>query len=123
MLEHPLDRRRFYCFVKACIRYSRTKLHGGWLRYFLEKELPATYPTPILGRDFREELISEVADLFERILEFNKAGFPNHSLEMRNPFKVMGHLLFHNKPREEIEEILVDYFSPSWREDYDKKYG
>lgn len=122
LLEHSLDRDRFYCFVKACMRYSRTKLHGGWLRYFLEKELPATYPTPILGRDFRGELISEVVILFERILAFNKASFPNHALEMRNPYAVMGQLRYHNRPPGEIEEILVDNFGPSWREDYRKKY-
>jgi len=60
-----------------------------------------------------------VVTLFQSILDYNKASFPNHALEMRNPHAVMLALDYHNR-RAEIEEMLVDNFGPCWREDYRK---
>ena len=130
LLEHPLDRDRFFRFVKACIRYSRQEVHEAWLRYFLEKDLQKRYT----NEQYREQLIIEVIILFQAILDFNKVSFPNPILEMRNPYSVMMALESYyytdkngNKrpaySRDEIEKILTDNFGSSWEEDYRRKYG
>ena len=88
LMEHVLDRERFYRFVKACIRYSRhwkarEDIHGSWLRYFLERDLSRRY-----SEQYLDEIIHEIVVLFEHILEFNKTSFPDYVLEMRNPYLV-----------------------------------
>ena len=83
LLEHPLDKDRFFRFVKACITYSRQALHEGWLRYFLERDLQRRYP----NEKYREQIIIETVILFKDILDFNKVSF-DPILEMRNPYAV-----------------------------------
>ena len=130
LLEHPLDRDRFFRFVKACIRYSRQELHEGWLRYFLERDLQKRYT----NEQYREQLISEVVILFQHILDFNKVGFPDPVLEMRNPYLVkmaLERYYYTDRngirkpayPKDKIEKILTDNFGPSWEENYRRKYG
>jgi hypothetical protein len=130
LLEHILDRERFYSFVKACIRYSRQDIHAGWLRYLLERDLPKRYN----NKQYCDEIIQEIVILFEHLLDFNKTYFPDHVLEMRNPYSVLLRLSMYRytdkdgkkKPYysdEEIEKILRDNFGPSWEEDYRRKYG
>ena len=130
LLEHPSDRDRFYGFVKACIRYSRRRLHGAWLRYFLERDFQKRGP----DTEQIDQLISEVVILFEHILDFNKAEFPDHVLEMRNPYTVklgLGSYLHDDgkggvRPRyseKEIERILRDNFGASWEKDYRRRLG
>ena len=125
---HP-DRERFYRFVKACIRYSRRNIDTGWLRYFLERDLAKRY-----SEQYRDEIIAEILILFERILDFNKTSFPDHILEMKNPYAIYGVLRrygYVDKDGKEkpyysdakIEKILRDNFGPSWREDYRRKHG
>jgi hypothetical protein len=134
LMEHSLDRDRFYRFVKACIRYSKhwnakQDIHGSWLRYFLERDLPKRYT----NKQFREKIIREIVILFEDILDFNKTLFPDHILEMRDPYSVMGQLRMqahidkdsNRRPiysDNEIEKILADNFGPSWREGYQRKH-
>lgn len=130
LLEHPLDRDRFFRFVKACIRYSRQELHEGWLRYFLERDLQKRYT----NAQYREELITEAVILFQHILDFNKVTFPDPVLEMRNPYAVKLQLQRYyytdkdgkRRPtysEDEIEKILKDNFGASWEENYRKKLG
>ena len=130
LLEHPLCRDRFLRFVKACIRYSRQELHEGWLRYFLERDLPKRYT----NAQYREELITELVILFQHILDFNKVSFPDPVLEMRNPYSVkmvLGRYYYTDKDgnrrrvysENKIEKILTDNFGLSWEEDYRRKYG
>lgn len=129
LLEHPSDRDRFFSFVKACIRYSRQKVHETWLRYFLERDLPR-----YADEQYREHLILEVIILFQAILDFNEVSFPDPILEMRAPYAVMLALKRYyrtdrngnKKPaysKDEIEKILTDNFGSSWEEDYRRKYG
>lgn len=129
LMEHNLDRDRFYRFVKACTRYSRhwnakQKIDVEWLRYFLERDLPKRYK----NKQYRDEIIKEILTLFGDILDFNRTLFPDHLLEMRDPYSVMGQLRTqiyidkegNKKPvysDDEIEKILRDNFGPSWRED------
>jgi len=128
LLEHPSDRDKFFRFVKACMRYSRQKVHETWLRYFLERDLPKRYA----DEQYREGLILKVIILFQDILDFNKVSFPDPLLEMRSPYAVMGALKrFYRVDRngnerpayskDEIEKILTDNFGSSWREDYGRK--
>ncbi len=130
LLEHPLDKDRFFRFVKACIKYSRRALREGWLRYFLERDLQRRYAND----KYREQLIVETVILFQNILDFNKVSFPDHILEMRNPCTVKMALECYyytdkngNKrplhSRDEIEKILRDNFGAFWEEDYRRKYG
>lgn len=126
LLEHPLDKDRFFRFVKACIRYSRQQRHGGWLRYFLENDLQKRYT----NGQYSHEYVSEIIILFERLLDFNKVSFPEPVLEMRNPYEVKLRLqsyYFSNGravyTTDEIERILRDNFGSSWEKDYRRKYG
>lgn len=125
LFEHPLDRDRFFRFVKACITYSRQELHGEWLRYFLERGLQERYP----DERSREQVVIEAVILFEHILNFNKVSFPSPVLEMRNPYLVSralgskstgGRRLY---SEEDIERILRENFGESWREDYRRRHG
>jgi len=130
LLEHPLDRDRFFRFIKACIRYSRQGLHEGWLRYFLERDLCERYT----DSEYREKIISEVIIVFQHVLDFNKVSFPDPVLEMRNPYLVKMTLERYyytgrNGSRrpvysaDEVERILRDNFGSSWKENYRRKYG
>jgi len=116
LLEHPLDKDRFFRFVKACISYSRQTLHEGWLRYFLERDLQKRYA----NEEYRERIIIEAVILFKAILDFNKVSL-DPILEMRNPYAVKTALERYNytdkngnkRPlysRDEIEKILRDNF-------------
>jgi len=128
LFSHPNDCNRFYQFVKACLRYSRRKsdLCGPWLQYFLDRDLRER----IVNLQAREEVILEATILFEHLIDFSKVSFPDHVLEMRNPYKVKAQLegLFYSDdrpvyPQEKIERILAEKFGESWREDYLKKIG
>ena len=130
LLGHPLDNGRFYKFVKACLRYSRKRVHEEWLRYFLERDLKERYT----NEQYRDELISELMILFQHILDFNRVSFPDHVLEMRNPYLVKMeleryHYIDENGSEKslhsdsQIERILADNFGASWREDYRRKIG
>lgn len=130
LLDHYLDRDRFFRFIKACIRYSRhwnakQRIYGGWLEYFLERDLPKRYN----DKQRCEEIIQEIIILFENILAFSKARFPDHVLEMRDPYLVsleLGSFRYTDKDgkekraysHEEIEEILIKNFGPTWRKDW-----
>ena len=128
LLGHPLDCNRFCQFVKSCLRYSRRKrdLSGSWLGYFLDRD----FRQRIVDDQAREEVISEAAILFEHLIDFSKVSFPDHVLEMRNPYLVKlslegwvypdGRPVY---PQEKIERILAENFGESWREDYLKKIG
>lgn len=128
LFSHPNDCNRFHQFVKACLRYSRRKgdLCGPWLRYFLDRDLRER----IVDDQAREEVISEAAILFEHLIDFSNVSFPDHVLEMRNPYLVKlslegwvypdGRPVY---PQEKIETILAENFGESWREDYLKKIG
>jgi hypothetical protein len=129
LLDHYLDRERFFRFVKACIRYSKhwnakQDMHGSWLRYFLERDLSARY-----NEQHQDKIIHEIIVLFENILEFNKTTFPDHLIEMKDPIQVKWELQRYRRADkngkqepyysdEEIEKILKDNFGPSWRENY-----
>lgn len=65
LFGHPYDEQRFYRFVKACIRYSRVRLSGEWLRPFLEKDLA--------GRN--EYTVREAIHRFDILLDFNRTSF------------------------------------------------
>jgi len=126
LFEHPLDRDRFYRFVKACTTYSRQELHGEWLRYFLEIDLQKRYP----DERSREQVVIEAVVLFEHILNFNKVSFPDPVLEMGNPYSVSLALQSYTyadgrrlHSEEDIERILRENFGESWREDYRRRHG
>ena len=71
LFDHPCDVGRFYKFVKACLRYSRGKVHGSWLKYFLERDLPNIYKDP----EYVEKYISKAVSLFDTLMDFGRTPF------------------------------------------------
>ena len=125
LLGHPNDEEKFYRFVKACTTYCRrSKLSGHWLRHFLSRDLPTKYADP----EYIEQQIQLAVSKFDTILDYDRVKFPDHVLEMRNPFSVMfamqtlrkgdGSSLYSQK---EINKALVDNFGPNWRQNYLKR--
>ncbi len=118
LFDNPNDVERFYRFTKACIRYGRKHRNGHWLRHFLKKDLWEKYDD-----EYREALIQNAVSLFDNLMDFCRVTFPDHVLEMRDPYLVTDKLRSIQKidgtPRyseEEIDNILNDYFGVGWEE-------
>lgn len=116
LFDHPNDEERFYRFTKACLKYGRKHYDGQWLRYFLRQA-----PLEKYGDDYREYLIKEAVSLFDRLMDFGRVSFPNHSVEMRNPHLVANQLRTILKrdrspvySEEEITNILDNNFGTGW---------
>ena len=118
------DNERFYRFIKACIHYSKRNINEVWLRHFLERDVKGEP-----GNKYSDKKIQEITILFQRILDFHATTFPDHVLEMTNPYLVS--LQLHRLrgidkpylPEEEIEKRITDNFGANWRDDYKKKFG
>lgn len=75
LFAHPLDKERFYKFVKSYIRFSKKKLGGCWLRYFLERDLPLRYK----DKNFIDENIRHAVYLFDDLVDFDKVPFTQYT--------------------------------------------
>jgi len=129
---HPLDMERFYQFVKAIKRYSRSN-YGPKIRKNIIKAAKKEHP------DFADDLIKEMADDFsERVhqfLEYESVPFPDPYIEMRDPHSVSLYLhSIHVADKKgnfrplhsegEIERILERNFGANWRKrSLEKVYG
>lgn len=118
-----VDLQKFYQFVKACLRYSRSRKDTHWLKFFLDKDLPEKY-----NKDKCQELVETATFLFNHLLDYEKTPFPNYILEMRNPFSVKYELMrIRNYDGssyysiDAIEKILVDNFGTDWEKKWLKK--
>jgi hypothetical protein len=82
---HPLDLERFYQFVKAIKRYSRSN-HGPKIQENIIQAAKKKHP------EFINDLINEMAEDFSgrvhQILDYESAPFPDPFVEMRNPHAV-----------------------------------
>lgn len=120
LLEHPLDQKRFYQFVKACVRYSRSPVHSGWLRSFLEADLPGSAGSEATGK---------ICLLFEHLIDFSRTPFPNVLVEWRDPYRVSNGLesmrildetgkerSFYS--REQVKQLVEENFGVNWREEW-----
>ena len=72
LLEHILDRARFYRFVKACVKYAgcqniRKKIGTQILKASLYDDLHGKYSQ----KDY-ENTRDEIVELFERLLEYEE---------------------------------------------------
>lgn len=103
LFNHPCDRERFYKFVKACIRFSRKKLVGQWLRYFLEKDLPYKFK----DKDFIETEIQKAVSLFHTLIEFSETPFSQYTEKWYDIFdkKTKGtHRIYLNIEKKEVRK-------------------
>lgn len=112
-LGHPLDEERFFRFIKSCIRYSRSRIDGQWLRGFLEVDLENQIPT----LDSREHIIRKAVSVFDTIIDYEKTRFPDHEVEMKNPYLVKSQLQSWERrdgkrfySEEKIQSILIKNF-------------
>jgi len=71
LLKNFSDEQRFYRFVKACRKYSRTRIDGTWLRHHLEKDLPAKIKDP----EHLQKLTQKAIYLFDAIMDYEKTEF------------------------------------------------
>ncbi len=72
LLEHILDRERFYRFVKACVKYAgcqniRKKIGTQILRASLYDDLHEG-----CSQEAYEDITSEIVELFESLLEYEE---------------------------------------------------
>ena len=125
LFSHPNDEQKFYQFVKACLRYGRKRRNGQWLKYFLEKDLKEKYVD-----DYYEEQLQNAILLFDHFMEYERTKFPNHVLEMRNPYLVKQELVSIVKSdgtsyysQEAIDKILIKYFGPNWEIEWQENAG
>ena len=125
LFDHPNDEERFYRFTKACLRYGRKHLNGQWLRYFLRKDLLEKYDD-----EYAEYQIQNAISLFDHLMDFSRVSFPDHVLEMRNPYLsaegLRSILRRDRKPRyseEEIHNILNNNFGAGWENKKKMFYG
>jgi len=65
------DEQRFYRFVKACRRYSRTRINGAWLRFHLEKDLT----TKIKDLKYFQEVVQKAVHFFDAIMDYEETKF------------------------------------------------
>ena len=129
---HPMDMERFYQFVKAIKRYSRTN-YGPKLLKNIIKAAKKEHP------EFSDDLINEMAEYFSgrvhQILDYESAPFPDPFVEMRDPYAVSLYLRrlrvsdrkggfrpLHSQA--EIDKILEKNFGTNWRErSFEQIYG
>ena len=76
LLDHLLDRQRFYRFVKACVAYAghqnvRGKLDTSILRLHLYDDLHGTR-----SEEAYDETSRPIIALFEDLLEYEDTAFP-----------------------------------------------
>jgi len=72
LLDHKLDRERFYRFVKACVNYAgcqniRRKIDTQILKAFLYDDLHGK-----CSQEGYEDITSEIVELFESLLEYEE---------------------------------------------------
>lgn len=115
LFDHPNDVERFYRFTKACLRYGRKPVNGQWLRFFLERDL-------FNRDDIEEKTIQYAVSLFDNLIDFSKTSFPNHLLEMRNPYLVADELrsIYRRHgdlryPEKEINDIIKKKLGSNWK--------
>ena len=76
LLDHPMDRERFYKFVKACVGYAghgnlRRKLSTSILSSHLFDDLHSKYSE----KDY-DEIKHKIIALFEELLDYEDTAFP-----------------------------------------------
>jgi len=72
LLDHGLDRERFYRFVKACVKYAgyqniRKKIDTSILRTSLYNDLHEK-----CSQEGYDDITSEIVELFESLLEYEE---------------------------------------------------
>ncbi|NOZ74438.1 MAG: hypothetical protein GXO90_03545 [FCB group bacterium] len=120
LLGHPNDEKRFYKFIKACVRYSRKSKNGVWLKYFIERDLKEKYT-----EDYFNSVCLEAISIFDHIIDYLQVHIPDYSIEMKNPYYVASDLRRIIKDdgdpymsEKEIENYLIEKFGDNWREKY-----
>jgi hypothetical protein len=121
---HPLDMERFYKFVKAIKRYSRSNYGPKILENIVKA---ARNEHPDLNDDYVKEIAQDFSSISHQILDYESTPFPDPLIEMRNPYAVSLRLFsiqvsdkkgnlrpFYTE--EKIEKILAKNFGPDWRE-------
>ncbi len=84
LLGHPQDVDKFYRFVKACVRYGRTRRCGEWLRPILEEDLANCFP----DKEHAERLTDEAISIFDHIIEYEGISFPDPLVELKSVYAV-----------------------------------
>ena len=120
LLAHPEDARRFYCFVKACLRYSRLPVTRLWLRHFLERDLSRRYRR--VDRNLWEDELESAVSLFYHLVTFAHTRFPCYWLHTDDPDSVWLTLRSARRQdgqpqysKQEMEAMMVARFGPDWR--------
>lgn len=126
---HPKDMERFYMFLKALQRYSKR----NWFSELKGTLIGVTKDYyPLLEEDQLAKTIDLFLEKARVALNYTKAPFPNHVVEMRNPFEVRSSLTTSkyldaegNEQTlysiEQVEEILIKNFGENWREAFWKR--
>lgn len=125
LFNHPNDEERFYRFVKACVRYGRKRRNGQWLRHFLEEDLRDKYDA-----EYTEQQIQNAVSLFDHLVDYENVSFPDHVLEMRDPYEVEAQLEriqknggFPALSEEAVNRILEKNFGSQWKKLWKQKVG
>lgn len=110
---HPLDKQRFYRFVKAVMRYSRKSCPSA-----------ADIRALILSRRGELKTIEELdnaaeqyADMYETLLEYERTGdFPSTMIERTNIVRFHAQLTSHGKACPQyIDRVMSRVWGKDWQ--------
>jgi hypothetical protein len=77
LFENPDDERRFYRFVKACMKFCKNpKPTGRWFQHYVQKDLNKKFGDSEIASQYVRRAVS----LFDHLRDYHLTGVPYSSI-------------------------------------------
>ena len=113
---HPLDKERFYLFVKAVARYSRRVPSAGDIKELIVEKWKDRRTISVLNK-----ATCYFMSLYQEFLAYEKTrGFPNPSIERTNIVRFY-YRIRQGKTNKDIDMRMSEDWGSNWQRKLDEK--